>query len=449
MAGYRPGCCESLRDNVVVKNTFLEIKKESGEELDAAGGAGVNRCASAPCVLMTAQFRVLSFERKTAEDKGLVLERLTHPQDQAGAFLAHAERFFEAGIDDLNTMQDTQYRTMLTSISPAIFQEELEQIVRFRTASGPEKTRISPDFNNTKARTVDVIDVAAVADNIQEDIITSSQRPAQMSAGSAGHPYSCTECNFYLFDPAGCRNGTDCKYCHDFHPRKNKSRNRRFLKRISGRLNEGAISPQNPTVANANVSREENTIACPQVDVLATGDYVKGQKPQKLVFGNENIIVPLRPEQIIAASRPPTISKPKDFRRSDNKLPAPTSFAENGDFAGVAMWYLNQSCGTVENLVITAGVPIHLEAHLQVSHSQRQQLEGQTRFKALQPLPQGLSVDPCTGVLYGTPVREQFGAPLVQILVTVPAIGPDGIRLGRVPFARCSLVISVVAGRSQ
>lgn len=52
------------------------------------------------------------------------------------------------------------------------------------------------------------------------------------SVGSAGHPHRCRECSFYFFAAQGCIKGSDCRFCHEFHPRKNWRKNRRILKRL-------------------------------------------------------------------------------------------------------------------------------------------------------------------------------------------------------------------------
>eukprot|EP00438_Fugacium_kawagutii_P031627 Skav216551 [mRNA] locus=scaffold1776:321440:325489:- [translate_table: standard] len=58
------------------------------------------------------------------------------------------------------------------------------------------------------------------------------------SKGSAGHPDTCKECTFHFFSAAGCRNGADCCFCHEFHPRtlqKNSKKNRRIMRTLQTR----------------------------------------------------------------------------------------------------------------------------------------------------------------------------------------------------------------------
>merc|ERR1712129_151226 len=53
------------------------------------------------------------------------------------------------------------------------------------------------------------------------------------SLGSAGHPDACgTECIFFFFR-SGCKAGADCRFCHEFHTRKNLKKNRRMLRRLA------------------------------------------------------------------------------------------------------------------------------------------------------------------------------------------------------------------------
>lgn len=53
-----------------------------------------------------------------------------------------------------------------------------------------------------------------------------------LSIGSKAHPDNCNECQFHFFSATGCRMGADCRYCHEFHPRKCQKKNRRILKRL-------------------------------------------------------------------------------------------------------------------------------------------------------------------------------------------------------------------------
>lgn len=69
---------------------------------------------------------------------------------------------------------------------------------------------------------------------------SQSQTAEPKGIGSAGHPHSCVECQFYFFHPGGCRKGADCLYCHEVHPRKNPKKTRRLLRRLSAREAEEA-----------------------------------------------------------------------------------------------------------------------------------------------------------------------------------------------------------------
>jgi len=37
------------------------------------------------------------------------------------------------------------------------------------------------------------------------------------SVGGQGHPFKCRPCSFYCFGKKGCRNGQECRYCHQWH----------------------------------------------------------------------------------------------------------------------------------------------------------------------------------------------------------------------------------------
>mmetsp|Transcript_34399 Transcript_34399/g.62980 ORF Transcript_34399/g.62980 Transcript_34399/m.62980 type:complete len:671 (-) Transcript_34399:118-2130(-) len=71
---------------------------------------------------------------------------------------------------------------------------------------------------------------ADISDDSKED----REKTAWKSIGSVGHPDRCTECVFFFFRSQGCRKGSDCEFCHEFHPRKNLKKNRRHVRRLAG-----------------------------------------------------------------------------------------------------------------------------------------------------------------------------------------------------------------------
>mmetsp|Transcript_17606 Transcript_17606/g.56367 ORF Transcript_17606/g.56367 Transcript_17606/m.56367 type:complete len:472 (+) Transcript_17606:43-1458(+) len=97
------------------------------------------------------------------------------------------------------------------------------------------------------------------------------------SAGSAGHPDNCnSECIFYFFRD-GCRAGQDCRFCHEFHRRKNMKKNRRILRKMCVEAgNEGDAKQPLAAKAEALVDNEAER---PRATPLSLVRYWYGQEP--------------------------------------------------------------------------------------------------------------------------------------------------------------------------
>jgi len=72
-----------------------------------------------------------------------------------------------------------------------------------------------------------------ISDKMPNQLVNTGNGIGLKSLGSAGHPDTCgTECIFFFFR-SGCNAGVDCRFCHEFHTRKNLKKNRRMMRRLA------------------------------------------------------------------------------------------------------------------------------------------------------------------------------------------------------------------------
>lgn len=100
------------------------------------------------------------------------------------------------------------------------------------------------------------------------------------SAGSALHPDRCIECHFHFFKTGGCRDGADCKYCHEVHPRSNAKKMRKMQRRVA--VKEAGIhgkmtleyvprpcAESTPATVTLLVGHQANLV--PSIDIVGIG----------------------------------------------------------------------------------------------------------------------------------------------------------------------------------
>jgi len=203
------------------------------------------------------------------------------------------------------------------------------------------------------------------------------------SLGSLGHPDACgTECIFYFFRN-GCKAGTDCRFCHEFHQRKNMKKNRRILKRLAGEAAAG------------------------------------GEELQAVVQESA--------DQMTAST-------------TDSASISRQTSAEVLRFSYGGRWPVN---GSVEKLTLVVGQPVSIPVNIDIlPELQHILLQGLT-FNVEPMLPQGLLVNGCTGLLSGTPLVA--GGPCLHTFsATSPSGEPDAASSQQGPCAIFQLVINVV-----
>lgn len=221
------------------------------------------------------------------------------------------------------------------------------------------------------------------------------------TVGSALHPTGCTECTFFFFTQDGCKNGADCNFCHEFHPRKSAKKNRRLKRFLMTRQQDLADRTDDGSLTGS-INIEEHA-----PDPLSGTDDVvscsRSSEPSALATGASS---PANPVSLTYSSA---------IKRSE-----------------------------VSNLILILGVKTSLSAQLEFSSSQGQRcLENSLTFSVEPSLPQGLCLDPQSGLISGIPLNVQDCSPFI-ITAKVSATAPGGISLGQVPLTSCTVLIRVL-----
>lgn len=216
------------------------------------------------------------------------------------------------------------------------------------------------------------------------------------SIGSRGHPDSCnSECIFYFFRD-GCRAAENCRFCHEFHPRKNMKKNRRILRRLCSEAPNGE-------------AEAEESAAAPRP---------AGPLPAKSPKAPKAAVKPVAAAPIVHEG------------------------------TGLRYWYGPEGAdGGEERLTVLEGQAVHLPAHIEIGAEQKQQFQDCLCFSVQPALPAGLSWDVGSGLITGAPEKPQ-PAQFYTFTASVPATGPNGIDLGQMNLASCRLSIKVASLKS-
>mmetsp|Transcript_112057 Transcript_112057/g.327747 ORF Transcript_112057/g.327747 Transcript_112057/m.327747 type:complete len:668 (-) Transcript_112057:182-2185(-) len=315
-----------------------------------------------------------------------------------------ARRIFSCNVDAWVQMQARQfsirqpipYSDILKADSPQQFQEAQGQFVVLTLGADGGRLQAEREDNLKKVPSNGSSPVPGVSEQSTAASVTrgdlseesaDGSRPAETggplrSIGSAGHPDKCNnECIFYFFRD-GCRAGEDCRFCHEFHRRKNMKKNRRILRRLCGEAPGAAPSPEGAVAAEAEATAEE--------------EAAEGRLEEKATVG------------------------------------------------AVRYWYGEEhAAGQGKNLTLVTGQCVHLPAHVQVDAEKQQGLQDCLNFSVWPALPPGLEWDTKTGLISGTPEKAQPPA-VHTFTASIAATGPGGIDLGQVHLASCQFSLGVV-----
>lgn len=229
------------------------------------------------------------------------------------------------------------------------------------------------------------------------------------SKGSIGHPDTCKECTFYFFSAAGCRNGADCCFCHEFHPRKNSKKNRRIMRTLQTRESHD----------DGKEGKEALKDICKDIEELPPS------KPEAKVVDKTE----LKTEE----SKGVAVEAQQQMSVGGHGMLRVTYSSEDSeaDSAPVA-------------LTLIAGVQTCLRPKVTYASPEGQRCLEPTLAFVVQPaLPSGLILDAKTGIISGTPENISSKAGVHIVTVKVPAKGYGGIALGDVPLSSCKLFVTV------
>jgi len=210
------------------------------------------------------------------------------------------------------------------------------------------------------------------------------------SVGSAGHPNGCTECSFFFFSRTGCKNGVDCRFCHEIHPRKGKKKHRVPSSKTSSP--EGDRKNLVADYARASLTQ----------DPSADGTYVKEA-----------------PSLHTAGSAIPSMSY--GSRRDVGK---PCSSSN-------------------EHFDLAVGEKVHLPVCIDLDVNKNQTLLPTLIYSINPVLPPGLDLDPDSGTIKGV-CESAHGHSVYNVVASINCYADTGVFFGLVRVASCSFSLRVV-----
>jgi hypothetical protein len=304
------------------------------------------------------------------------------------------------------------------------------------------------------------------------------------SVGSAGHPSSCCECQFFFFSLTGCKKGQDCKFCHEFHPRAKEKKNRKLHRRLveAGQRIE-MEKQQEHVVMNNETVQQPVRHHFDQGDsiVMKSGSQPMLQKPIQPMLQKPN----LKEKALVPEALPPPIQKPKlKEKTAPHMLPPPVpppplhearlqeqkeeqpdylastqlsevQFSENKARLPVLEGYvpvapdsglLKPSRPAKHEFVFAIGQQVRLIPLLHEEDPATNVQEGLT-YSISPPLPTGLQFDSKTGVISGiVSAHSRYGQPVehaIKVGVRVLAGGTKMV-LGSVTLCEIRIKVRVV-----
>mmetsp|Transcript_38207 Transcript_38207/g.67389 ORF Transcript_38207/g.67389 Transcript_38207/m.67389 type:complete len:600 (+) Transcript_38207:59-1858(+) len=327
-------------------------------------------------------------------------------------------------------MKKSSSDPLLTKHSTGVGKEEVQEV----PSSDPRGEDSNKDYSTSERE--------ASGDNSgsrgsSSDEAFQTYRGELKSVGSVGHPDRCTECSFYFFGTQGCAKGSDCRFCHEFHPRKNSRKNRRILKRLDVSDRSIPEEPSASTRDGANMSTSGTSERSTVTVVSGSADAAGGEaKPEQLGRGAGSS------SEGSSASRKARHASSGGYPSSGTTAQAARDASEAT--AVVSLRYLRHGPDKRQaKLTLAVGQTVNLPAWVEMDGSARKALQNVLSFTVEPPLPHGLTLDPHNGLISGVAAEVQARR-LHMVTTSTVATGPGGIKLGLVPLARTSLLIRIV-----
>lgn len=246
------------------------------------------------------------------------------------------------------------------------------------------------------------------------------------SAGSVGHPHACTECSFFCFSPGGCRAGVDCRFCHEFHPRKNPKKNRRLLRKLVA--DHASTEESSSNKGDAETEFGSLQAACHQA---FHPDAKASARPPQATF--------------VATAASQFMSLAYQHTQGMYTPPAPIPPIQSSIVRGTSGLAYAGGGRERQHVTLVAGLGARLPAHMAqhaMDHWSGQVM--QLFFTAQPRLPKGLYLDSKTGLIKGVPAAPQKSFTYTITCIISPP-GTAGLSTGSESMLNCHLSISVTS----
>jgi PAS domain S-box-containing protein len=253
------------------------------------------------------------------------------------------------------------------------------------------------------------------------------------SIGSVLHPDHCTPCSFFCYSLSGCNRGTECEYCHEDHPKKAR---RRGKKKRKGNRNaadadtECGDAPEVPHEAWAIATPDQDSDAAPEETGKDETGQTWSQNQDIDISGATDVVSPMRPSPtpdplvplltaleflapLPTLAPPPAQGKPAHGASTDSWLQ--DDWQEQEDIymipswdsrdtplpndAKLSMWYHEST------ISLEVGDGKHVIPFLNYNTELKGKEKEPLLFSVEPELPEGLHLDPASGVIKGIATR--------------------------------------------
>jgi len=250
------------------------------------------------------------------------------------------------------------------------------------------------------------------------------------SVGSAGHPEGCTPCTFYCFARRGCNRSSECRFCHLAHQSKLqlrreawKQQQRQKRKAMNEAMAAEAAARRREAARMAldfkrGAAVDGSAAACASAGPRTGGWHEGGPAATPIALF----------DRLVDADQ----GQRKGYDPSPQQAALPQQMmAHNKDILATRPVRGTGSCGSFayspQKAILALGQKMHFRPQLT-------ELNGvPAQFRPASTLPQGVTLDPASGILYAEPAQAW---PSTSIVVEADMLG------GRT--ARASVEVEVI-----
>lgn len=273
----------------------------------------------------------------------------------------------------------------------------------------------------------------------------------QVSAGSTGHPENCMPCTFYCFTRRGCNRGLECRFCHLTHQSKLQQRREAWKKQqrekrksIRERVAAEALARRHPSSIGGKGGPELNgrdreaAAGKALSDGSNGGGFGGGRGDAAGALGMAGA-ANMGAKTAVAAYGLPSgngggdVGQVMERRHGGNGKSRALAVKDTGSAGEAQMAVTTAFTYNPPRAIFTIGQEAEMLPQL---------VAVPVQFRLVAPLPQGLHLDPATGVIRGAPVTAMAQkATIVEVDLLGGRTVRAAVEIEVVDFTRGGFVI--------